>query len=636
MTTPAASRSERVLILAPLGRDSQIAAAILGEAGLSVSVCRDLAELRAELDREAGAALVVEEALQGPHFSDLVGWIDAQPAWSDFPIVILAGRGGGLERNPEARRFSETLGAVSFLERPFHPTTLVSIMQTALRGRRRQYEARARIEVIRAADERLRLSEASLRLATDAAEVGTWDLDLETNTLTWSDRTKAMFGISPDRPCTMDDFYAGLHPEDAAATSEAFAAALDPERRSSYDVEYRTIGREDGVVRWVAAKGKGLFDDLGRCVRAIGTALDVTQRKAIEERLRNSEASLRLALDAGRLGAWELDLPDHILRASLTCKANFGREPDERFTYEDLLASVHPEDRPRMLSEMRQAIDSDRDYDLEHRVVRPDGRISWVLVRAQTTYAPDGAPERMTGVSLDITERKYAEEHLRLMVNELNHRVKNSLATVQAIAAQTLRREEIPAHIRESLTSRLLALARAHDVLTDEKWSGASLREIAHQTAAPYEHAENDRFSISGPPQTLPPKTAIAVALAFHELATNAAKYGALSVPDGRVSIEWSVAPHARDVTLRLVWRETGGPPVSPPERTGFGTRLIERGLSADLGGAVKVTYPATGVVCTIEAVLPANRADEEPGRLSVRPEPRRWEVRAGDASSVN
>jgi PAS domain S-box-containing protein len=141
--------------------------------------------------------------------------------------------------------------------------------------------------------ERLAFSEESRQFAVDAAEIGTWDLDLFTDVLTWSDRTKAMFGISPDVPCTMADFYTGLHPEDRDVTFAAFASALDPMRRTTYDVEYRTVGKEDGLVRWVAAKGRGMFDENGRCVRAIGTAIDITARRIAEEALRANEARLR-------------------------------------------------------------------------------------------------------------------------------------------------------------------------------------------------------------------------------------------------------------------------------------------------------------------------------------------------------
>lgn len=217
---------------------------------------------------------------------------------------------------------------------------------------------------------------------------------------------------------------------------------------------------------------------------------------------------------------------------------------------------------------------------------------------------------------VDITARKNAEDHLRLMVNELNHRVKNSLATVQAIAAQTLG-DAVPDDVRDALTDRLIALSRAHDVLTDEKWSGASLLEIAGQAAAPYlscDHA--DRFVIDGPPVNLPPRSAIAVALALHELATNAAKYGALSVPGGRVRIGWSASPVEGDaVRLRMTWTETGGPPVTIPRTRGFGSRLIERGLATELRGEVRIEYPPTGVVCAIDAVISADPSPD-------------WEVR--------
>lgn len=230
---------------------------------------------------------------------------------------------------------------------------------------------------------------------------------------------------------------------------------------------------------------------------------------------------------------------------------------------------------------------------------------------------------RVVGIfwqGVDITARKDAETHLRLMVNELNHRVKNSLATVQAIAAQTLHGDEVPDRIRNALTERLIALARAHDVLTDEKWSGASLREIALQAAAPHlSSVHADRFVIEGPGVNLPPRSAIAVALALHELATNAAKYGALSVLEGRVRIDWTASPgEDGDVRLHMTWRESGGPPVTPPAKRGFGTRLIERGLAAELRGKVWIDYPPDGVACTVDAVISAEVSTDWEARVDL------------------
>ena len=148
------------------------------------------------------------------------------------------------------------------------------------------------------AERALREGEEQLRLATEAAEVGLWDVDNVTDTLFWPPRVKAMFGISPDVPVSMADFFAGLHPDDRDAVAEAYAAAVDPARRAVYDVEYRAVGKEDGVVRWVAAKGRGLFDEGGACVRVIGTALDITRRKADEARLRELNETLERRVEA--------------------------------------------------------------------------------------------------------------------------------------------------------------------------------------------------------------------------------------------------------------------------------------------------------------------------------------------------
>jgi PAS domain S-box-containing protein len=211
----------------------------------------------------------------------------------------------------------------------------------------------------------------------------------------------------------------------------------------------------------------------------------------------------------------------------------------------------------------------------------------------------------------EIAERREAEKHRELLINELNHRVKNTLATVQSIAAQTLRTSALEAEVRNRLDARLIALSDAHNLLTEHNWAGATLDEVVERALRPHRSEREVRFYIEGPEVQLSPKTALAFAMALHELATNAIKYGALSTDVGHVTLRWQVDQKNGEPRLQMVWEERGGPTVTPPSRKGFGTRLIERGLTAELGGSVQLTYPASGVVCTIDAPLPpaAHRA---------------------------
>jgi PAS domain S-box-containing protein len=209
----------------------------------------------------------------------------------------------------------------------------------------------------------------------------------------------------------------------------------------------------------------------------------------------------------------------------------------------------------------------------------------------------------------DITERKEAEERQRLLVDELNHRVKNTLATVQSIAAQSLRGEAVPAEVRQRFIERLMALSRANDVLVTDDWHGGAVRSIAEQMASPHGGMDDGRFQIDGPEVELTPRAAVALALGLHELATNAAKYGALSSPNGRVAVDWAIESDK----LRLTWRESDGPVVNEPTVGGFGSRLLNRGLASELQADVKIVFPPTGVVCEISAPLEAVKARPRP-----------------------
>lgn len=214
-----------------------------------------------------------------------------------------------------------------------------------------------------------------------------------------------------------------------------------------------------------------------------------------------------------------------------------------------------------------------------------------------------GRPERILAVSRDMTDHRRAADRRALLVNELNHRVKNTLATVQALAMQTIRNTERSADFRGLFEARLAALSRAHDVLTLESWEGADLRDVVDRALEPFRSAKG-RLTIEGPELRLTPKQALSLSMALHELATNAAKYGALSNDAGRIQIAWSIAPLDGTGELQLKWVEEGGPPVAPPKRSGFGSRLIERSLANDLGGDARIDFRPAGVVCSINSPL--------------------------------
>jgi PAS domain S-box-containing protein len=245
-------------------------------------------------------------------------------------------------------------------------------------------------------------------------------------------------------------------------------------------------------------------------------------------------------------------------------------------------------------------------------------------VRALLLRDSDGAPEErfldfvyqpitdehgaVTGIFLeghDITEERRARERQALLINELNHRVKNTLATVQSIASNSMRTAGSLAAARAAFESRLMALSRAHDVLTRENWEGASLGEIARDAVEPYRGGD-DRILIRGPEVRLSPRAALALAMGLQELSTNAVKYGALSNEAGRVEISWALDRGAAEPRLRLRWQERDGPPVAAPSRRGFGSRLIERSLSHDLDGRARIHFAPDGVVCEVDASLVA------------------------------
>jgi PAS domain S-box-containing protein len=345
--------------------------------------------------------------------------------------------------------------------------------------------------------------------------------------------------------------------------------------------------------------------------------LNETARQEVAERRRavGGEATardrLQFALQAGRLGSWELDVETRAYEASDLCKANYGRKPQEEFGFDDLISSIHPEDRARTRGAIDEAIRTGAEYEIEYRVIHPSGDVRWVHVRGRAAQTADhGGVRRMAGVSLDVTERKRAEERQRLLLNELNHRVKNTLATVQSIASQSLRSAADVAGFREGFESRILALSQTHNLLTDKNWEAASLHDLLTMELTPHaggREGGGSRFVLDSDRDVqLNPKAAVALGMGLHELATNAVKYGALSKPTGRVTVRSRVTRAAQGPALVLEWIESGGPPVSKPKRRGFGGRVLEQGLAGELAGQVQLDYRPEGLSCRMQLPMHA------------------------------
>ncbi len=319
--------------------------------------------------------------------------------------------------------------------------------------------------------------------------------------------------------------------------------------------------------------------------------------------LQRQKRTFDLAMMASQMGTWRYTLADNICIYDENAQRLYGLT-EARFLHDEqgVKSKFHPDDLELMWSRVAAALDprSDGRYDVEYRVKQLDGSWRWLSAWGLVDFdgeGPDRTPVAVVGASRDLTELKQAEELQRLLLNELNHRVKNTLATIQALTAQTLRDAPDLPSAREALNRRIRSMAQAHDLLTLRAWTGANLTDVVMRALDAFTPAQ---VQISGTPIDVSPKHALALSLALHELATNATKYGALSRPEGRVNVQWRV----QEGMLHLGWEESGGPPVGRPTQKGFGTRLLEELVNRDLGGDTKLSYDASGVRFSITATL--------------------------------
>ena len=317
----------------------------------------------------------------------------------------------------------------------------------------------------------------------------------------------------------------------------------------------------------------------------------------------NQRDKLIAIIDAGGVGYWELALPGQDLWLSGRARKYLGLDRGEPFGARDLAKKLKPEDMVRRTETLERALRGDGDYAAEYQI-RDSGR--WLQVRGRLIRSRSGKPVKLAGVITDVTDRHQAfaalatsEHRQRLLINELNHRVKNTLATIQSIAALTARRATSVEGFMRLFQARLIALSDTHNLLTANGWERARLRDLVLQEFRPY---AEDQLRMQGPDVTLESEQALSMGLILHELVTNAAKYGALSNPDaagGRVDVTWGEV--SDDGLIVLDWVESGGPAVAAPTQSGFGSRLIDTSVRGTLRGRATIDYALDGLHCRLK-----------------------------------
>jgi PAS domain S-box-containing protein len=466
--------------------------------------------------------------------------------------------------------------------------------------------------------------EERLRQVQEAARIGSFGFDRRTGQAIASPEYLDLYGLPENESgaFSYEEWISLVHPDDRGwIEAETHKAVTDPIcHQLEYD--FRIIRADTGEMRWLTARTKLIREADGRFIRSLGAQWDITAEKDAEAALRASEEHYRSFITRSSEGIWLLELTpplDTRLSVEEQIEAAYrnGRFVDCNDAMarmyglsraEDLigktlefpLPSSDPEARAYLASVIRSGYSVTGAESVEQDAAGNPKYFDNSII----AIIEDGWLKRLWGIQRDITDRRRAEEQRTLLIHELNHRVKNTLATVQSIAAQTLRNAGTAQEARAALEERLMALARAHDVLTTESWEGAELKDIVAQALEPYRALGEDRLTMKGPELRLSPRIALALSMALQELTTNAVKHGALSNATGTVDIVWDVVRAEPDSRLHLRWQESGGPPVQPPTRQGFGTRLIERSLARELNGDVQIRFNPEGVLCTVDAPL--------------------------------
>jgi len=335
-----------------------------------------------------------------------------------------------------------------------------------------------------------------------------------------------------------------------------------------------------------------------------------SELQASTARLLQSEQRRSLTLAAGQMGSWEWDPVNGDFVWDDGQYRIFGVDPASfELTIDNIRALIHPEDWKHLQNAIKPAVQNSPSFQSEFRVCRPNGELRWCIGTAVASVDATDNIVRISGVTVDITDRKQAEERQALLAREVDHRARNALALVQSIVRLT-RSDTIKSYIA-AVDGRIGALSRAHTLLAQSRWQGANLARLVEEELAAYRMGDVEKVAAAGPDISLEPRTAQTIALALHELSTNAAKYGALSVMAGRVEVAWELEP----VRLVLRWTESGGPSIQPPASPGFGIRMISASIERQLEGEATFDWRPDGLHCTLS--VPRGDQIEPPAGLA-------------------
>ncbi len=453
--------------------------------------------------------------------------------------------------------------------------------------------------------------------------VGTWDWDIVADKVTADDQFARLYTIDPAeaaRGVAIERFVEGIHPADRERVGREIQHAID--FRADYRSEYR-LHTADGSVRWVAASGRPRFDAQGRAVRFPGVAVDITAERLSSVALAESELRFRTLADTMPQMVWST-LPDGYHDYYNARWYEFTGVPPGSTDGEGWNGMFHPDDQERAWAVWRHSLATGEPYRIEYRLKYHTGIYRWVLGQALPIRNSSGRIIRWFGTCTDIHEQRLAQEEREVIAQELSHRIKNIFAVIGGIVSLNARTHPEAQDFADGLRSRILALGRAHDFVrphsreSSPRSNPSSLQALVRDLLLPYRAGDVDRVTFHGPDASIDDGTATPLALLFHELATNAAKYGALSRHDGRVEITSEIAGD----NFLLHWREIGGPAAKPGD-AGFGSRLMSLSVEGQLRGTLQRRYTEAGLEVDLSIPLASlsRRAElrpaPDPGRTS-------------------